>query len=187
MKVLPLLVVALLAGCASVAKVETGKRTVGERLVLTLDGAWNHVNAPGLGPAQVWTMEGMPIDRMLIFSGVKDGEPVHESRGATPRRFVFQARMQPDEIVSMFEGAIMSEGSSFKLLKMEPTIFGTKGFRFEYATTRQYDHVQLLGVGYATVDKGELFALLYFAPRIEFYPRYRPRVDGIAQSAKLKN
>ena len=34
----------------SVAKVEKGDRAVGERLVVAIDGPWNHVNAPGHGP-----------------------------------------------------------------------------------------------------------------------------------------
>ena len=54
-----------LAGCVSVAKVETGDRPVGDRLVVTLDGPWNQLNAPNLGPAQTWTMEGLPVDQLL--------------------------------------------------------------------------------------------------------------------------
>jgi hypothetical protein len=112
-----------LAGCATVAKVETGERTVGERLAVTLDGAWNHVNAPGLGPAQIWTMEGLPVDQLLIYSGISDGTVIHPEQGGGGRErksFSFRSTMQPDEIVTMFEGMLTRDGSSFKLVKMEP-------------------------------------------------------------------
>ncbi len=182
-----LVMLVLVSGCASVAKVESGERPVGDRLVLTLDGAWNHVSAPGMGPAQVWTMEGLPVDQLLIYSGLKDGEVVHAA-GNNPQQksFSFRTGMQPDEIVAMFEGMMTRDGSSFKLTKLEPYAFGGKGFRFEYQLTRKVDHVQLSGVGYGSVSKGELFALLYAAPRIEFFPRHRARVEGIARSVKVK-
>jgi len=176
----------LLAGCASVAKVESGERTVGARLVLVLEGAWNHVSAPGMGPAQVWTMEGLPVDQLLIYSGIQDGQAVHAGGGgAQQKSFAFRAGMQPDEIVAMFEGMLTRDGSSFKLMKLEPAAFGGNGFRFEYTLTRRVDHVQLSGIGYGTVSKDELFALLYAAPRIEFFPRHRARVEGIARSVKI--
>ena len=51
-RLLAALVAGMLAGCVSVAKIESGERAVGERMSITIDGQWNHLNAPGLGPAQ---------------------------------------------------------------------------------------------------------------------------------------
>jgi hypothetical protein len=177
------LVLLLSAGCATVNKVESGERKIGERLVVHLEGAWNHVDAPGIGPAQVWTMEGMPIDQLLIYSGLKDGEAIHATgRGKT---FSFRASMQPDEIVSLFEGMLTRDGSSFKLGKLEPVPFGERGFRFEYTLIRKVDNVELSGMGYGTVSQGQLFVILYSAPRLTFYPRHQARVEQMARSARL--
>jgi hypothetical protein len=93
--------------------------------------------------------------------------------------------MQPDEMVSMFEGMLTRDGSTFKLGKLEPLPFGERGYRFEYAIIRKVDNVQLSGVGYGTVSKGELFAILYQAPRLTFYERHRARVESMARSARL--
>lgn len=176
--------VALAAGCASVNKIESGERKVGERLVVQLEGAWNHVDFPGLGPAQTWTMEGLTIDQLLIYSGVKDETPVHATGGAG-KSFSFRSSMQAEEIVAMFEGMLTRDGSTFKLAKLEPAPFGEKGFRFEYTLTRKVDNVQLSGVGWGTVSRGELFALLYQAPRLTFFPRHKGRVEQMARSARL--
>ena len=179
----------LLAGCGpQMVKVDTGERTVGDRLLLTIDGPWNHINnAPNAGPAQTWTMEGLPIDRLLVYSGVKDDEPIIPTRFGGTKTFKFQSAMQPDQIVALFEGMLTSDGSSFKLTKLEPASFGgEKGFRFEYSLIRRADNVQLSGLGYAAVSKGELFALLYAAPRLTFFSRHQGRVDQIARSARLK-
>jgi len=179
-----------LTGCITVSKVETGERMVGDRLALSLDGAWNRVSEPASGPAQTWTMEGIPVDRLLIYSGVKDGEAIHPPPALfdTDRKtFSFRARMQPDEIVALFEGWLTRDASSYHLIKLEPSTFGgKKGFRFEYALTRRIDNVQLSGIGYCAVSKGELFALVYMAPRLAFFARHAPAVEQIARTARVK-
>lgn len=177
----------LAAGCASVAKMESGERTLGERLAVTLDGDWNHVNLPGLGPAQVWTMEGLPIDQLLIYSGLKDGEVVHARDGNSKSKdFAFRSAMQPEEIVTMFEGMLTRDGSRFRLVRLEPATFAGKGFRFEYELIRKADNVRLMGVGYGAVSKGELFAMLYSAPRLTFFARNQPRFEQMARTARVK-
>jgi hypothetical protein len=184
------LLLVCLAGCASVAKIESGDRAIGDRLAITLTGSWNHISAPGLGPAQVWTMEGLPVDQLLLYSGLKDGEAIHApERGAGRERksFDFRATMQPDEIAALFEGMLSRDGSAYKLVKLEPATFGgTKGFRFEYALSRKIDNVQLSGVGYAAVSRGELFAIVYHAPRLAFFARHASTVEAIARSARIK-
>jgi len=188
-KLLALLVVALLGGCVSMAKVEMGERAVGERMTLVIEGPWNHLNASG-GPAETWTMEGLPVDQLLLYPGLKDGQAIHARGpgGPNAKSFEFRAAMQPDEIVGLFEGMLTRDGSRFRLMRLEPVDFaGQKGFRFEYALTRKVDNVQLLGLGYGTVSKGELFAIVYTAPRLTFFARHRDRVEQIANSARLKN
>jgi hypothetical protein len=183
--VLAAVIVALAAACATVEKVETGERPIGERMMLTLEGPWNRVTVQG--PAQVWTMEGLPVDQLLVYSGVKNEELVHARGGGSNKDFAFRSKMQPDEIVAMFEGMLTRDGSQFTLGRLEPVTFGgEKGFRFEYSIVRRVDNAQLSGVGYGVVSKGELFALLYQAPRLTFFPRHRPRVEGIARSARVR-
>ncbi len=184
-----ILLVFALSGCISVAKIETGERTVGERLFVNIEGAWNHLNAPGMGPAQVWTMEGTPVDQLLLYSGIKDGQLIHADSGnaAKQKNFAFRSAMQPDEIVSLFEGMLTRDGSRFKLEKLEPMAFGDgKGFHFAYSLVRKVDNVQLSGVGYAMVSRGELFTVLYMAPRLVFYPRHIARVEHIGKSMRIK-
>jgi hypothetical protein len=184
---LAVLVLAVLSGCATVNKMESGDQTVGERMTLHLEGAWNHVAVPGQGPAQTWTMEGLPVDTLLIYSGLKDGEALHRPGYGGQKSFNFRASMQPHEIVGLYEGMLTIDGSQFQLGKLEPATFGgEKGFRFEYTLTRKVDGVTLSGIGYSTVSKGELFALLYQAPRLTFFARHKDRVEQIARSARVK-
>jgi hypothetical protein len=178
----------LMAGCASVAKIESGDRVIGERMSVKLDGAWNQVNAPGLGPAEIWTMEGLPVDQLRFYVGLKDGQAIHPERDSKKKTFNFRSSMQADEIASLFEGMLTQDGSTYRLAKIEPAAFGGgKGFRFEYALTRKVDNVQLSGMGYGAVHNGELFAILYMAPRLAFFERHSGKVEQIARSSLFKD
>lgn len=188
-KLLVLTLALLLAGCASVRKVESGANMVGERLSLKVDGNWNHLDFPGIKPAQVWTMEGITIDELLVYSGIRDGQAMHPESSADGKKkdFAFRKTMQTEEIVSMLEGVLSRDGSTFKLAKLEPYAFGgRKGFRFEYERIRKFDNVQMRGVGFGAVDRDELFALIYQAPRLTFFPRHQARIEDIARAVVIK-
>lgn len=188
--ILVVLLVLAFSGCVSVAKVETGERAIGERMVVTLDSAWNHISGPGIGPGETWTMEGLPVDQLLIYAGIRDGQAIHAERTAgsgSQKSFSFRSGMQPDEIAAMFEGMLTRDGSRFKLEKLEPASFGgSKGLRFQYSLTRKIDNVQLSGIGYSRVSKGELFAIVYMAPRLVFFPRHVAKAEQISRSARVR-
>lgn len=182
----------LLAGCVTATRLDSGEHTVGKRLVFNLDGAWNKVNIPGSGLAETWTMEGVPIDQLIVFSGLTDGQEVAPSvRTATDtqkQKLLFRSKMQPDEIAAMFEAMLTRDGSAFKLSRLSPVSFGGgRGFRIEYQVTRKVDGAQLAGIGYGVVDRGELFALLYIAPRLTFFPRHQQRVERMALGARIRS
>jgi hypothetical protein len=184
-KILVLVLVLYLAACASVSEVKTGENKLGDRLKVTLDGPWNQINAPNIGPAQLWTTEGITIDELLIYTGLKDGEAVHAKNShSDAKNFVFRSTMEPSEIVGLFEGMLTRDTSTFKLTKLEPNNFGgRKGFHFEYSLIRKGDNVPLSGMGYGTVSKGELFAVVYQAPRLTFFPRHKATIEKLASSA----
>lgn len=191
MKKILLLVVLLsaLAGCGSVRKIESGTVTVGERLSLNIEGNWNHLDFPQLKPAKIWTMEGVTVDELLIFSSIRDGEALHADRntGGNKKDVTFRSSMPPEEIVSMFESLLTRDSSTFKLTKVEPYPFGgKKGIRFDYERIRKSDSVVQNGMGFGTIDKGELFAMIYQAPRLTFFPRHKARVELMAKSVLVK-
>jgi hypothetical protein len=176
-----------LAGCVTpVMTMQSGEQPVGERLVVTLDGSWNRVKSTG--PAEHWTMEGMPIDDLLVYSGLKDGEAIHAvSSSSSSKPFVFRSSMQPDEIISLFEGMLTRDGSTFQLTKSEPATFGgAKGYRFEFKLVRKVDSVELLGLGYGAVSNGELFSIVYVAPKMTFFSQHQGQVENIAHGARIK-
>lgn len=181
----------VLGGCVSVEKVATGERQVGERMTVLIDGPWNHLKLPNNGPAEQWTMEGLAVDQLLLYSGIKNNELIHRefqsTRDGQQKSFSYRSNMQPEEIVAAFEGMLTHDGSRFKLVKLEPATFGgVKGFRYEFQLLRKVNNLTLNGVGYGASSKGELFSVVYLAPRLAFYDRHIGTVEKIAQSARIK-
>ena len=177
--------VVLLAACASATKMH-GEQALGSRLVVNPEGPWNRIDLAIFGPAEVWTMEGIPVDQLLVYPGIRNEQVVHGA-GGSGKSFAFRSTMQPEEVVAMFEGVLTRDGSQFKLSRLEPVSFGGgRGFRFEYSVIRRADGVVLSGLGYGTVSQGELFALLYHAPRLTFFPRHRGAVEQMARSVYIK-
>ena len=184
-----LLLVLALAGCAAVSKVNTGETLVKNRLSVTVDTAWNQFER-GMGDnTPTWTVEGITVDALQFYVGIKDGELIaatpNNGKGVLP--LTFRSSMQPADIVALYQGLFTRDGSSFTLDKLEPTEFvATRGFRFEYSLTRKVDDVRLRGVAYAAVRNGELFVINYSAPRLAFFPKYAAQVEALARTAKIK-
>jgi len=179
-----------LAGCAAVVKVGPGETVVGNRIMVNIDSAWNQVNLPGSSSsATLWTMEGITIDNLELYPGLKDGDLLAQNspNAKNARPLAFKASMRPDEIVALYQGLYSRDGSVFTLDKLEPADFaGGKGFRFQFTVVRKVDDVKLSGMAWAAVRDNQLFAMTYTAPRLGFFPRYQARVEQIAKTVRVK-
>jgi hypothetical protein len=187
-RLLALLAALLIVGCAAFAAVGPGPVIVGGGMKVTVDGAWNRapsVFAPPKG--ELWTAEGVPVDRLTFFVGLAEGDPLMQARGAGEKKLPpFRAGMNPSEIVEFYEAYATADGSSFTLKTLEPAPFGgADGFRFEFQAVRKSDELALAGVGYGAVRGGKLYLMVYTAPRVHFFPKYLPRVESIARSARI--
>lgn len=188
-RILLVLVALIISACANVAKVETGEATIGERLVVKIDRPWNQFERRVTQDAVTWTNDGIYVDRLQFFPGIRDGEEIAPQRNATKetRPLKFSATMRPDEIVALYQAYLTRDGSTFTLTRIEPTEFlGRGGFRFEYGLVRKLDDVRLQGVAYGAVADGQLFVINYSAPRLGFFQKYLPEVQSLIRSARLK-
>ena len=184
------LVLAGLAGCAQVSQVSTGTVVVKERLLVDVADPWNQFERGALAQTPTWTNEGLFVDALQFYVGIKDGEllaPTPSEPKGTPA-LTFRASMQASEVAELFQSLWSRGGSSFTLERIEPHPFlGGSGFRFEYSVIRKIDDVRLQGVAWGLVRNGELFVINYSAPRLSFFARYRARVELIAKSARVRS
>jgi hypothetical protein len=183
------LFVASLAGCAAVSKVETGEALVRNRLVVQVAEPWNQFERGLADNTPTWTHEGITVDALQFYVGLKDGEllaPTPSGRkGVEP--LTFRSAMRPADVMVLLQSLLTRDGSSFSLDRLEATDFvGTRGFRIEYSMVRKVDDVRLRGVAFGAVRNGELFLINYSAPRLAFFPRHAAGVEALARSARVK-
>lgn len=178
----------VLGACANVVtRVNTGEAVIGERLVVPVDEGWNQLPAQGSGYAALWTIDGLPIDQLTFYVGIKDGAPIAPTPGNSQRPLTFKASMQPHEMVALFESLYTRDGSTFTLERLDAVDFlGQRGWRARFTVVRKFDEVKLGGSLWGTVRDGQLHAMAFLAPSHAFYPRLLPRVEKVASAARLR-
>lgn len=177
----------LVSGCGSmVSAVAEGDVVVAERLSVKVDKPWNQF-AGRLTEVPTWTHEGVAVDALQFYVGIKDGQelPHSSSKGSAP--LVFKARMQPSEVVALFQARLTRDGSSFQLDKLEPAQFlSAQGFRFEYSLNRKSDDVPIKGEAFGAIRDGQLYVMHFAAPRLVFFPRYKGQFETLVKTASLR-
>jgi hypothetical protein len=196
---LSLLLALLLAACTSISRMD-GDQVVNERLSVHVSQAWNRVSDPWeVPPYDTWTQEGIPLDHLRIWGGIRPGQAImvnypEYSREADARqRRVprFRAGLTPEKLVSLFEEFYATAGT-VAITKVEPTVFaGQKGVRFEFTLARRRDDLNLRGVGWVAVRPDptygeELYAATFVAPRLSFYQRLLPMAEEVVKTARIK-
>ncbi|MDB5752579.1 MAG: hypothetical protein JWP65_3000 [Ramlibacter sp.] len=200
MKILvSLLLAALLSACAMAYRME-GDQLVNDKLAVHVSAAWNHVSDPWDGdPYETWTRDGMPLDHLRLWGGVKPGQPLmtrpmvflrNEDQKA-PRVPTFRTGLAPEQLVSLFEELYASAGT-VTVTKVETTVFaGSPGVRFEFTLLRRRDDLTLRGVVWVAVRPDpvhgeELYAAAFVAPRLGFYDKLLPLAEAVVKSARVK-
>jgi hypothetical protein len=183
---------AVLAGCAQVSKVAAvadGTVTVRDKLVVVVPDEWNQFERGPIPQATTWTHEGIFVDALQFWVGLKDGDLIaptpNQPAGLKP--LAFKAGMQTAELADLLQGLWTRDGSVFTLEGIEPhTFVGTPGFRLRYSLVRKIDEVRMRGVAWGAVRNGELFLISYTAPRLAFFPRGVADAEAVARSARVR-
>lgn len=187
------LVLAVLAGCATPIEKIEGERSLSESMTVQVSSAWNRLRLPGgKEPYETWTQEGLTLDHLRFWSGLASGEPMVLRRpapagGTAPRVPTFDAKMTPEQLVQQFEMLYAADGSLITLGRVEPATFaGANGLRFEFDWVRKDDDVQLKGVGWLAVSQGKLYAATFVAPRLYFFYLLYPRALAVVGTATIR-
>ena len=193
LKVLVPAALMLMAACTKPATwvgLTPGEAVVCERLAVRHDGAWSRLEGAGEPKHEVWTSDGLPLDQLHFHTGIAEGESlvVVKDRPADKPIPRFRKDMQAQDVVELYESFATRDGSVFTLEKLAPARFADEdGFRFEFSRVRKRDEVRARGVAYGAIHRGELFLLVFEAPRIHYFAKHLSRVEAIAQSARVRD
>lgn len=169
----------------------SGEVVVGERLLVRNDGNWSRMQGGTPVPKRdLWTTDGITLDQLRFYVGLAKGESLVAIKDRPADKPIprFRDAMEAQEVVELYEAFATSDGSVFKLEKLAPARFlEADGFRFDFSRVRKSDDVRTRGVVYGAQHGKEWFLMAYEAPRIHYFPKNLPRVEAIAQSARVKS
>lgn len=189
-----LVATAVLGGCAVApfTAVEPGPVTVAD-MQFTTQATWNEAS-PGLAPfsrkdAEVWTRDGLLLNRLLIIPAVPDGEAIFEVRSEQAALPVFRADMLPNEIEELVESSmvkLLGEGdSTVSTSNLRPAKFGERrGVMFDF-TGRLTDGPDYKGVVGSIVANDRLYLMIYLGADPYYFELHRDEAEAIIRSVRI--
>ncbi|HEX2545173.1 MAG TPA: hypothetical protein VHL79_09860 [Ramlibacter sp.] len=189
----------VLAACGTVTRMD-GEQVVNDRLAVQVPHAWNKINDPWIvTPYETWTQEGIPLDHLRFWGGVRPGQPLmvklamfsREPDAKEPRVPTFRQGLTPEKLVGLFEELYATAGT-VTVTRVEPAEFaGQRGVRFEFTLSRRRDDLDMQGVGWVAVRPDavfgeELYAATFVAPKLSFYKRLLPMAEAVVKTARVK-
>lgn len=183
---LPLLFL-LLSGCAAISLVPAGRQEVGV-LAIQPEAAWNRMEMMGNSNSQVWTRNGVALDRLMIVQGLAEGGTLPGTARPGQAIPTFRAAMAPEEVAEMVLASFAAQAgaSGFELTGIQPASFaGRPGFRFTYRFVGLAD-VSNDGVAVGAVVGGRLFLVSFSGTRLHHFRVLLPEVDRMIGRAELR-
>lgn len=161
-----------------------GVRVFDMQMDTSLD--WARVRA---ARQELWTIDGVPLNRFLVFSNVKPKEHVlllARERKSRPDGPWYRPGMRPDEIRDVLMDALRSNGwSNIEVSNLRPVRFGdVDGLRFEATMTVGNGLVYRAMFG-AVERNGKLTHFFWAAPREHYYDRDAAAVERMIASIRF--
>jgi hypothetical protein len=188
---LVLIIVLLVSACVpQYTLVSPGPQQVGAISVNT-NNSWNQAPAThtSLINGVVWTADGMPLDRLIFFSGIEEGGSLFKGRNSKEPLPVFRNDMLPHEIMEMVVDSLTKfMGQQSVIMEAEnlaPRMYGdTQGFRFDLSYTNA-DGLSSKGMVAAVIKERKLYLILFSAAELHYYGKYAGEVESIMSSANF--
>ncbi len=182
-----------LSACvASYSLVNPGPAMVGD-LTIRASDTWNrapdHMIVYSRKNAQVWTQDGLLLDRIIIIPGVADGQSLFKSKQKDAALPKFRSDMLPNEIEELSESSIaklLGEGqAAVTTANLRPHRFGeNQGFMFDFGAILS-DGPDYRGMAGAFVANEMLYVILYIAAEPYYFGKHLEEAETIIKTAHL--
>lgn len=198
-KIVSLLAILALAGCAPYVLVPAGKVEIDGKVGFVVDKDWNGRATP---EDYVLTMDGPALQSVIFNIAVEDGKTIYKTLDTEAKHnpLLALAGKRPDEVSyrfrkSMTEPEIMDlVAATLSLMYKAPVetaglapvaIDGKPGFRFDYATSGA-DGVRRKGLVAGAVVKDKLYLVNYIGTAAYHFDKHRDDVERLLATLSFK-
>jgi hypothetical protein len=191
-RLLLLAAIAALSGCATgYTLVPAGPVTI-QNLHVNAAPGWNLApgsNMNARANTQVWTQDGLLLNRMVFVPAVSHGEALIRSPQKDAALPVFRKDMLPNEIEELAESTFVKlygDGNAvINTSNLRPHRFGdTPGVMFDVdaSVTESPDYKGLVG---AFISGEQLYFMYYLAAEPHYFGKHREAAEAMIKSAHL--
>jgi hypothetical protein len=185
--------IVFLASCVSTqyTLVDAGQNAVGELGVTVTDAGWNR--APEIltgflhAGGEMWTRDGILLDRLILVSGVATDGTVFKSSSKTLVYPAFKSNMLPNEVAELIQATLAKYYGAQNLVEnsgMRPTRLGkTRAFMFDVKITGT-EIPEHHGRVTAFIEDGELNVMIFLATHLHYFEKHWAEAQAVMNSAR---
>jgi hypothetical protein len=177
----------LLAACASPGgRLQSAGRATAFDMQMDTTLDWARIRGPR---QEFWTIDGLPLNQLRIYSNIKPDEHVFlqgKARTRRPDGPWFRPGMRADEVRDIVLAALAREGwLNVRAEALRPAQFGeVPGLRFDVALSN-VDGLLYRGMAAAAERDGKLTVLIWMAPAEHYYGRDAAAVTQMLASLRF--
>lgn len=185
---LPITLVLLLTACVSAGgKLQTKGDVTAFDMTMTTELDWARMK---FRRNELWTIDGIGLNRLLIFSKVKPGEHVFQlvrERKSRPDGPWYRAGMRLDELQKLVaDGFTDQQWVNIQTTDLQPHTFGTvEGIRFDIEMTNP-DGLIYKGTVAVAERNNLLNVLVWIAPKEYYHGRDAAAVESMLDGMRFK-
>lgn len=178
----------MLAGCATTTStyklVEPHEVEICDLYSVRPTMRWSEVQR---GDVRLWTIDGVDLDAIRFFSGIKEGVPIidmSEEKRETP----FRPDMTETELVDAIVDAFTLQGAQqVEPRNLRPAAFGSEqGYRFELSFL-DTDGLEKEGMVAGAIVDESLYLIVYTGAKMHYFPKYEAEVENILRSISIRS
>ena len=180
---IPVVLSALLSGCAAWALVEAERQSVAGHYTVAPQRTWSRLRQ---GNVELWTVDGPALQAIRFFDGLADGDELFPSPAAE-KLPAYSSSMTPTEIEEFVVHSAQRAGAAnVDASNLRPWRFGNReGFRFDLAFL-DAGGLEINGLVAGVVDDGKLYLIMYTGARAHYYPRFVEQVERVLSSIQIQ-
>jgi hypothetical protein len=172
-----------LAGCAKFSLVEPTRTVIGDFYSVEPQVRWNSSKT---GKYEIWTVDGLGLQRLQFVSGIEDNESLYKGRKEY-EKLIFRKSMTASEITDLIVDSLTADGHrKIESKNFKPNQFGSySGFRFEMSLVNK-EGLEYEGLVAGSIIGGKLYLISYTGTRAYYFSKYKSEVERIIQSIKMQ-
>jgi len=177
-------VVVLAAACARFGLVGPGRVDIAGAYTVDTPVAWENSSE---GKSEMWTVDGLDLQRLTFVNGLADGEALFEAEGDNAENLPrFHSTMSPLEIKELIEAGLRASGAhQLETYDFRTEMFGSlPGYRFDFSYALA-SGLENEGTVIGANKDGKLYLIVYTGTRFYYYGKYKDDVERLISSIRI--